>query len=218
MKIKFFAKYLLASFAFFSFLYLTGTSVLANTRRAEFKCQPNSNNGHETIAVAVETGKKTPPIITWEIMEALDWQPQERCAVVSQRLNDAYVEFNYQMRKIILVPGMHKPFPFKDRNYSLPVICYTSNPQGSCQSNGDNILVTILGGKTLQDAKIALGTLKNRLEDAANRKGEDQPPLRQSGITEITIPLDHLNLGVDIESFLDLGIGDSPSDWEDPFQ
>ncbi|NEN94022.1 MAG: hypothetical protein F6K50_00125 [Moorea sp. SIO3I7] len=189
MKLKFFAKYLLASFAFSSFISLTGTSVLAKTRTARFVCEYNSNTGlYETIAVAVGTGEKTPPLITWQIDIAPDWQPKERCAVVSHRLDDAYVQFNYEMRKIMLKPGVHN---------NLPIICVTQNPQWDCQ--GDDILVTILPNNSREDRSVteklneagkALEVLYNRLQNVAD---VTLPPLRQSNGQKV------LNLGVAIE-------------------
>ncbi|NEP08741.1 MAG: hypothetical protein F6K14_00475 [Symploca sp. SIO2C1] len=189
MKLKSLAKYLLVSFAFSSFFSLIGTSVSANTRTARFVCQYNLNMGfYETIAVAVESGEKTPPIITWEIRTAPDWQPKERCEEVSRRLDRAYVQFNYEMRKIMLKPGVHNGFP---------IICVTQNPQWDCQ--GGDTLVTILSNNSredrsvtekLNDAEKALEVLYNRLQNVAD---VTLPPLRQSNGQKV------LNLGVAIE-------------------
>ncbi len=187
MKIKSLTKYSIVGFATSVILTLPCKSASANQPTARFECR-----GNATVAVAINSGRVTPPLIIWNSRIFRQYPPEERCQIVSDKLNVAYAQNNYEMRTILLTTG---------RRNGYDVLCVVNNNQTGCLDDGSNQLITLdLSAGNYRNSGDALAALGNRLRNPTL----GQIPLSQSGGRS------YLSLGDGINEYLSLDGSNNP--------
>lgn len=164
---------------FFTPLALMSIQQNASALDVNFVCGREPRSGIPAT-IAELPGNESVIAITWEITSNPDWQPQQRCEAVSERLNNA----NEQ--------GILSYFVEGTMNRQRVVCASPKRPGNSpIRCNENNLLVTMLGNVNPQDFILALN------DGLGNRSGNRG---RQHG-TILTSP-DGRMVGLNVAYFL----------------
>lgn len=91
------------------------------------------NSGGNFATIAERNGTRTAPIFVWRTREfGRDYTPEQRCNLVTQRLNNATAQNGGRLRNLLLTTG---------RVNRLPVVCYVNSDRTGC--NSQNLLFTL---------------------------------------------------------------------------
>ena len=111
---------------------LTWITALSAREVTTFHCLAIQQNGYPSFATVARRGlRQTSPIILWRTQLA-EFSPQERCKIVSQRLNNAVTKSGGKLSQLLLTYGNVK---------GQTVICYLTEGMKSC--NSQNLLFTL---------------------------------------------------------------------------
>lgn len=91
------------------------------------------NSGGNFATIAERNGRRTAPIFVWRTREfGRDYTPEQRCNLVTERLNNATNQNGGRLRNLLLTTG---------RVNRLPVVCYVNSDRTGC--NSQNLLFTL---------------------------------------------------------------------------
>jgi len=136
-----------------------------------FRCV-RSGKGFATIA---QRGDRiTPPLITWNTTLGRQYNPQQRCGIVSQRLTQAVARNGGKLKNLELKAGAVK---------NQVVVCVVKNAQSACSAS--NMLFT-LRPENARRANQVVARLNN-----FSVQGSGAPVAESSGVDSVS--LDKLN-------------------------
>lgn len=132
MNFKFIASVLVSTLAF--------SGAVASTAQAQVRVGESSSTSFECVTsgrdfatIAERDGRRTAPIFVWRTTEfGRDYTPEQRCNIVSERLNEAVAQNGGRLRNLLLTTGTVNRYP---------VVCYVNNDRTGCNSR--NILMTL---------------------------------------------------------------------------
>jgi hypothetical protein len=131
--------------------FFVSTPSLLAREATTFHCLAVRENGYPVFATVARRGlRQTSPLIVWRTQMA-EFSPQERCKIVSQRLNDAVAKSGGKLSSLLLTYGSVR---------EQTVICYLTQGMKACNSN--NLLFTLNSqnrdrGKEILQAMVTFG-------------------------------------------------------------
>ena len=130
--------------------------------------------GDSFATIAQRGDRRTPPVITWSSTLGRQYNPQQRCNIVSQKLTQTVARNGGKLRNLQLVVG-----PVKNQ----VVVCVVNRPQFIC--NSSNMLFT-LRPENARRADQVVARLNN-----FSAQGSGAPVAESAGLN--SLPLEKLN-------------------------
>ena len=136
--------------------------------------------GDGFATIAQRGDRRTPPVITWSYTLGRQYNPQQRCNIVSQKLTQTVARNGGKLKNLQLVVG-----PVKNQL----VVCVVNMPQFIC--NSSNMLFT-LRPENARRADQVIARLNN-----FSAQGSGAPVAESAGLD--SLPLENLNRFLDSE-------------------